>query len=67
MQQTDSSSLLASSGVLTRREKDKEVALAIQEQISQSELPKSHLRLVCKQWLDQFLAYALGTEVRRNA
>lgn len=53
------SSLLDSSGVTSRIDKDMEVAQLIHEQIMRPDLPNAQLRLVSKLWLDQFLDYTI--------
>ena len=53
------SSLLDSSGVTNRIDKDMEVAQLIHEQIMRPDLPNAQLRLVSKLWLDQFLDYTI--------
>jgi len=40
-----------------------EVARSVLEQINTEQLPKTHLRLVSKQWLDKFVHYALTSQV----
>jgi predicted GTPase len=54
-----SSSLLDSSGVTNRIDKDTEVAKLIHEQITKPDLPNAQLRLVSKLWLDRFFDYTI--------